>query len=97
MPAIFWYSGTYNLFEQKAGPEGRNMIWIVPAGQSDFFWLPELKRIFADFYENDKIDFYNHSFFPEIPAEEFEECILLHSGDLQNDSEHTILGANQFH
>ena len=70
------------------------MIWIIPAGQVEFFWLPELKRLFEGLYETDEIEFFDRSYFPGVSAEEFEECILLHPEDLQNDSEHTILGAN---
>ena len=94
MPAIFWYSGTYNLFDQKAGTDGRNMIWLIPAGQADFFWLPTLKHKVMEFYETDEMEIDDHVHFPGIKAEEFEECILLHSNDLQNNPEHTILGAN---
>lgn len=94
MPAIFWYSGTYNLFDEKAGTEGQNMIWLIPAGQSNFFWLPSLKEKIENFYKNDEIELNNHEYFPGIEAEEFEECILLHSEDLQDNSEYTILGAN---
>lgn len=94
MPAIFWYSGTCNLFDEKAGTEGQNMIWLIPAGQANFFWFPTLKEEIEDFYKNDEIELNNHEYFPGIEAEEFEECILLHSEDLQNNSEHTILGAN---
>ncbi len=94
MPAISWYSGTYNLFEEKAGTEGQNMIWLIPAGQSHFFWLPTLKKKIENLYKDDEIELNNHVCFPGIEAEEFEECILLHSDDLQDNSEHTILGAN---
>ena len=94
MPAINWYSGTYNLFDQKAGIDGRNMIWLIPAGQSRFVWLPTLKQKVEDYYETDEIEIDEHVHFPGIDAEEFEECILLHSNDLQDNPEHTILGAN---
>lgn len=94
MPAIHWYNGTYNLFDQKAGREGKDMIWIIPAGQAHFFWLPQLKRQLEGFYENDEIDLGNKSYFPGIEMEGFEECILLNSNDLQNDLGKTILGAN---
>ena len=49
MPAITWYAGTCNLFEQKAGNDGRNMIWIIPAGQHDFYWLNSLRRTIVGF------------------------------------------------
>lgn len=94
MPAIFWYSGTYNLFDKKAGNAGQNMIWLIPAGQANYFWFPTLKKKIEDFYRNDEIKLSNHEYFPGIEAEEFEECILLHSEDLQNNSKHMILGAN---
>ena len=94
MPAIHWYSGIYNLFDQKAGIDGKNMIWIVPAGQADFFWLHSLERMIVDFYDNDVIPDLSSSSFPGVEAEEFEECILLHSDKLQNDPERTISGAN---
>lgn len=94
MPAISWYSGTYNLFDQKAGVEGRNMIWLISAGQSGFFWLPTLKQKVVNFYETDEIEINDHISFPGIEAERFEECILLHSNDLQDNPEHTICGAN---
>ena len=94
MPAIFWYSGTCNLFDRKAGPEGKNMIWLIPAGQADFFWLPKLKEKIEDFYEKDELALNRVEYFPGMEAEEVEECILLHSDDLQDDPEHTILGAN---
>ncbi len=94
MPAISWYSGTFNLFDQKAGADGKDMIWIIPAGQADFFWLNSLKHMVMDFYEKDEIEIDDHSHFPGIEAEEFEECILLHSECLQDNLEYTILGAN---
>ena len=94
MPAICWYGGTYNLFDQKAGIDGQNMIWIIPTGQCDFFWLHTLQKKLVDFYENDVIDISGNSHFPGIETEVFEESILLHSNELQNDPEHTILGAN---
>ena len=94
MSAIFWYNGIYNLFDEKAGTEGQNMIWLIPAGQADFFWLPTLKKEIEDFYKNDEIELNNHEYFPGIEAEEFEECILLHSEALQDNLEYTILGAN---
>ncbi len=94
MPAISWYSGTFNLFDQKGGAEGKNMIWIVPAGQAHFLWLSKLKRKIENFYENDEIELNDREYFTGIEAEEFEECILLHSNNLQNDPEHAILGAN---
>lgn len=94
MPAIFWYSGIYNLFDQKAKAGGTDMIWMIPAGQADFFWLPSLKKKIVDFYENNEMELDQTVRFPGMEAEEFEECILLHSDSLQDDSEHTILGAN---
>lgn len=94
MPAIHWYSGTCNLFDQQAGVDGRDMIWLIPAGQSSFWWLPTLRQKIMDFYETDEIDLDGHVFFPGIEAEEFEECILLHSDNLQDDPKRTILGAN---
>lgn len=94
MPAITWYYGTCNLFDKKAGAEGKNLIWIIPAGQNDYYWLPQLKQRIVDFYDHDEIEIGSHSLFPEIEVEEFKECILLQSTDLQNDSERTILGAN---
>ena len=94
MPAIHWHGGTLNLFEQKARNDGKNMIWIVPAGQKEFWWFPTLKKNVESFYQDDEIDVWDPSFFPEIEAEEFEECILLHSKELQNSPERTILGAN---
>ena len=94
MPAIHWYSGTYNLFDKKGGIEGKNVIWLIPAGQCDFFWFPVLKQKVVGFYETDEIEIDGHVNFPNIEAEEFEECILLHSSDIQNDQEHMILGAN---
>ena len=94
MPAIFWYSGTYNLFDQKAGVDGQNMIWLIPAGQARHFWLMTLRKQIEAFYEEDKIELNSYVEFPGIEAEEFEECILLHSEYLQDDPEHNILGAN---
>ena len=94
MPAISWHGGTYNLFDRKAGGAGENMIWIIPGGQAGFFWLPELKREISAFYEQDEVPFGNNSRFPGIDAEEFEEVILLHSDDIQDDPEKTVLGAN---
>lgn len=96
MPAISWYSGTYNLFDQKAKSEGENMIWLIPAGQADYFWLPSLRNTITAFYENEEeeIDLPDRSNFFGIQAEEFEECILLHSNNLQSNPELTILGAN---
>jgi hypothetical protein len=94
MPAITWNSGTYNLFEQKAGLKGKNMIWIIPAGQAEYFWLPSLREKLVNFYENDEMEISNHSGFPGTEVEDFEECILLHSNDLQDNPEYTILGAN---
>ena len=94
MPAIFWYSGTYNLFDQKAGHDGENLIWIIPAGQSDFFWLPNIKEKIESFYQNDEIELGYKPQFPGIEAEDFEECILLNSEKIQNKSECSVLGAN---
>lgn len=94
MPAISWYCGTYNLFDQRAGSDGANLIWIIPAGQANFFWINSLSKQIAEFYENDEIDLGEHFHFPGIEPEEFEECILLHSKDIQNDSDRIILGAN---
>ena len=70
------------------------MIWIIPAGQSKFSWLPMLKKTFMDFYKNDIMETSEHSYFPGTKTEKVEECILLHSNDLQNDPEKTIFGAN---
>lgn len=94
MPAIMWYGGTINLFDQKAGTDAEDMIWIIPAGQADYFWLNDLKKTIVDFYETDLMDLGTRSYFPGIEVEEFEECILLHTDDLQSDPEHTVLGAN---
>ncbi len=94
MPAIWWYGGTFNLFDQKAKNDGENMIWIVPAGQSNFFWINDLKKTIVEFYETDQIDLGDNSHFPGIEPEEFEECILLHSDDIQSDTGHVIMGAN---
>jgi hypothetical protein len=94
MPAIWWYGGTYNLFDQKAGVDGDNMIWLIPAGQSNYFWLNDLKKKIVDFYETGEMDISDHPCFPGIEAENFEECILLHTDTLQSDPEYTILGAN---
>ena len=94
MPAIFWYSGTYNLFDQKAGHEGKNLIWIVPAGQQNFFWLPTIKKKIESFYEYDEIELDYEPQFPGIEAEEFEECILLKSDKIQSKPECSVLGAN---
>ena len=94
MPAITMYGGTFNLFDQKAENEGENMIWIIPAGQSNFYWLHDLKKKIESFYRDDEIDERKESNFPGIEVEEFEECILLHSNDLQNTPERTILGSN---
>ena len=94
MPAIWLYSGTFNLFDQKAESNNENMIWIVPAGQADFFWLENLREQVVDFYDTDEIDYPESSDFPGIEAEEFEECILLRSNKLQNDQNYSILGAN---
>ena len=93
MPAINWYTGTFNLFDQKAETE-KNMIWIIPAGQADYFWLYSLRKTIVGFYETDQIDLGSRVKFPGIEAEDFEECILLKSDDLQNDRAHTILDAN---
>ncbi|WP_034450475.1 hypothetical protein [Butyrivibrio sp. AE2032] len=94
MPAITWYSGICNLFAQKAGVEGKDMIWIIPAAQHDYYWLSILKQRIEDFYAKDEMEMPDQGLFLKTSAEEFEECILLHSNDLQNESEHTILGAN---
>ena len=94
MPAVSWYNGTCNLFEEKAGAEGQNMIWLIPAGQRHFCWLPTLKKTIEAFYENDELELSHYKYFPGIETEEFEECILLHSEELQDNPEHTILGAN---
>lgn len=94
MPAISWYGGTYNLFDQKAGIEGKNMIWLIPAGQADYFWLPTLKQKLESFYENDQLEFDDRSYFPDVDTEEVEECILLKSDDLQDNPDRVILGAN---
>lgn len=94
MPAITWPGGICNLFDQKAESNNSNMIWIMPAGQSDFFWVNNLQKEISDFYETDEIDIDDHSDFPGIESEEFDECILLHSNDIQSDSERVILGAN---
>ena len=94
MPAITWNSGICNLFAEKAGAEGRDMIWLIPAGQCHYSWLTELKHKIEAFYERDEIEIPDTVGFPGTEAETFEECILLHADDLQNDPEHTILGAN---
>jgi hypothetical protein len=94
MPAISWYGGTCNLFDQKAGINGQNMIWLIPIGQGNYFWLNNLRKFIIEFYEKDEIGISNHSHFPGIEKEEFEECILLHTNALQSDIEYTILGAN---
>ena len=94
MPAIGWFPGTFNLFDRKAGEVGENMIWLIPAGQADYFWLPTLKKEIEDFYKKDEFEIGNHSHFPSIERETFEECILLHSKDLQDAPEHVINGAN---
>lgn len=94
MLAIWWYGGTYNLFDKKAGSDGENMIWLIPAGQSNFFWINDLRKKIVEFYETDEIEIDNHSYFPGIEPEEFEEFILLHSDDIKSDSEHVIMGAN---
>ena len=94
MPAIHWYSGIFNLFDQKAGDEGKNMIWLIPAGQADYFYLTTLKKKIVDFYKKDLFEINDRVEFPGIEPEEFEECILLHSDDLQTDAEYTITGAN---
>lgn len=94
MPSITWYPGICNLFDQKAGAEGKDMIWIIPAGQAGFYWLPTLKQKIEDFYDNDEIYIGTESPFPGVEAESFEECILLSSNDLPDDTSKTILGAN---
>lgn len=95
MPAITWYGGTINLIDKNCGNNTDNMIWLVPAGQADYFWLKSgLKDTIEKFYAVDEIELPSSSKFPEIEVEEFEECILLHSNILQNDYEHTILDAN---
>ena len=94
MPAIWWYGGTYNLFDQKVKNDGKNMIWLIPAGQSNFFWINDLRKTIVEFYETDEIDIGNHSHFPGVEPEELEECILLHSDDIQSDADHVIMGAN---
>ncbi len=95
MPAIAWYGGTINLIDKNVGSNEENMLWIVPAGQSDHFWLKsDLKATIEKFYATDELEMSHSSYFPEIEIEEIEECILLHSNDLQNNSEHTILDAN---
>lgn len=94
MPAIFWYSGIYNLFDQKACANNRKMIWFIPVGQAGFFWLPGLRQKVVGFYETGEMEINNHVHFPGIEAETFEECILLHTSDLQNNHEHNVLGAN---
>lgn len=94
MPAVSWYSGTYNLFDQKATPFGENLMWLIPVGQVDFWGLQSIKEKIIRFYDTGEIELDQHVYFPGIPVEEFEECILLHSNDLQNDLEHMVLGAN---
>ena len=94
MPAISWYSGTFNLFDQKAASFGENLIWMIPAGQANYFWIPSIKEKITRFYDTDEIELNQHVCFPGIPVEDFEECIILHSDDLQNEPEHTVLGAN---
>ena len=70
------------------------MIWLIPAMQAGYsVWLSDLREKIERFYSNDVINKPN-SPFPNMNTEEIEECILLHSNDLQNDSERTILGAN---
>lgn len=94
MPAIFSNAGTFNLFDQKAKSDNQNMIWIIPAGQNNYFWLKSLKKEIIEFYETDEIKYPENSSFPHIEAEEFEECILLHSNNIQNDPKFSIFGAN---
>lgn len=95
MPAISWYGGIFNLFDQKAGMNGRNMIWLIPAGQANYYFLENnLRQMVSMFYDKDEIEFTQSSEFPGIEVEEFEECVLLHSNNLQTDPEHSILGAN---
>lgn len=33
MPTIWWYEGTFDLFDQK----GMNLIWIISAGQDNYY------------------------------------------------------------
>ncbi len=96
MPAIFWDGGICNLFDQKAASFGKDLIWIMPIGQANFCWLRSLREKIIGFYKTDKIEFNKsgHPGFPGVSFEEFEECILLRSDDLESCSEHTILGAN---
>ncbi|OUP74004.1 hypothetical protein B5F08_12415 [Anaeromassilibacillus sp. An172] len=95
MPAISWYGGTINLIDKNCGNNGENMIWLVPAGQADFFWLKsDLKKTIEKFYVSDDIKTITVSCFPDIEAEEFKKCILLNSINLQSNSEHLILEAN---
>ncbi len=94
MPAITRTDGIFNLFDKNIGNDGKNMIWLVPAGQHDYFWLNTLKRTITDFYLTDEIETDSNPLFPGVEPEEFEECILLHSNCLQNDPENTILDAN---
>ena len=94
MPIIGWHGGTVNLIDKNAGTNEENIIWLVPAGQADYFGLPGLRRKIEEFYADDEIEMAKSSRFPGIEIEEFEECILLHSDVLQNDSEHTIMDAN---
>ncbi len=74
--------------------DGKDMIWLIPAGQAEFFWFEPLKRTIVTFYETDEFHIRDHCNFPGIEVEEFEECILLHTDALQSDPEHTIFGVN---
>ncbi len=94
MPAITRTDGIFNLFDKNIGINEKNMIWLIPAGQHDYFWLNILKRTISDFYMTDEAETNSNVLFPKVEPEEFEECILLHSSCLQNNPENTILDAN---
>lgn len=94
MPSIGSCSGIFNLFDQKAKSANENMIWIIPGGQADFFWLHSLQKQIEKYYESDEMDYSQSSGFYGIEAEEFEECVLLHSDNLQNEPNYSVLGAN---
>ena len=65
MPAISWYGGIFNLFDQKAGMDGRNMIWLIPAGQANYYFLENnLRQMVSIFYDKDEIEFTQSSEFP---------------------------------
>ena len=66
------------MIDKNAGSNEENMIWLIPAGQADYFGLPGLRRKIEEFYVDDEIETAQSSRFPGIEIEEFEECILLH-------------------